>query len=212
MLVQRRRGYCVKPRGESTVHTVDHWLRTIRPGRRTNSSSLDARDSGQFGTIDYQSFYRGPQSSRCAHARSKKVEPGVRGPDQASGMYNGRERGRRVYPPPQQSVRRLSTFPDGRFQCPAATHAAIGIKWLSGFIMMGPARSLNFIECPGNSIHRTVIYRGVHFRAVYRAVWDLSQLPFGDVTSTRWITRWCFNLNLEIYRLLSGWSNVLDFV
>lgn len=64
-------------------------------------------------------------------------------------------RGRGVYPPPQKSW--LSTFPDGRFQC-APRVRTIGIKWLSGFIMMG---ELNFIERPGNSIS-AVIYRGVY--------------------------------------------------
>lgn len=59
------------------------------------------------------------------------------------------------YPPPQKSW--LSTFPDGRFQC-APRVRTIGIKWLSGFIMMG---ELNFIERPGNSIS-AVIYRGVY--------------------------------------------------
>lgn len=60
-----------------------------------------------------------------------------------------------MYPPPQKSW--LSTFPDGRFQC-APRVRTIGIKWLSGFIMMG---ELNFIERPGNSIS-AVIYRGVY--------------------------------------------------
>lgn len=49
-----------------------------------------------------------------------------------------------MYPPPQKS--RLSTFPDGRFQC-APRVRTIGIKWLSGFIMMGPARA-EFYRAP----------------------------------------------------------------
>lgn len=121
---------------------MDHWLRTIRPGRRTNSSSLDARDSGQFGTIDYQSFYRDPHAS-CStlyaggrrKEKKSRTEAGVRGV-KAVGC-----------------VSTLATGCSSTFRCflmdvSSAPRActSIGIKWLSGFIMMGPAPELDFIE------------------------------------------------------------------
>lgn len=147
-------------------HCADHWLRTIRTGRRTNSSSLDKRDAGKFGTIDYQSFYRDTQLALNGRKKSRTSRRGVR------------ERGGRgVYPPPQKS--RLSTFPDGRFQC-APRVRTIGIKWLSGFIMMGPARA-EFYRAPRKLDLCCDLSWRVHFR-FFNGSWDFSRVIFDEAS------------------------------
>lgn len=151
-------------------HCADHWLRTIRTGRRTNSSSLDKRDAGKFGTIDYQSFYRDTQ---LALNGRKKVELLVGVWEREGAGW----RGRGVYPPPQKS--RLSTFPDGRFQC-APRVRTIGIKWLSGFIMMGPARA-EFYRAPRKLDLCCDLSWRVHFR-FFNGLWDFSRVIFDEAS------------------------------
>lgn len=86
-------------------------------------------------------------------------------------------RGRGVYPPPQKS--RLSTFPDGRFQC-APRVRTIGIKWLSGFIMMGPARA-EFYRAPRKLDLCCDLSWRVHFR-FFNGSWDFSRVIFDEAS------------------------------
>lgn len=79
--------------------------------------------------------------------------------------------GRCIHPRRRAGFRRflmdVSSVPHG--------YTAIGIKWLSGFIMMA---ELNFIERPGNSISPVIYLRRVHFfNAPFRG--DFRRILFG---------------------------------
>lgn len=163
----------LEPRVASPHHCADHWLRTIRTGRRTNSSSLDKRDAGKFGTIDYQSFYRDIHDTELALNGRKKVEPLV-------GVWERKGEGPRgVSTPAEELAFDVSwwTFP----VCPTGT--SDWDKVAVGIYNDGPRASWILSSAPETRSLLWFIMTCIFF---FNGSWDFS-------TRLRWIIFYSFD-------------------